>query len=238
MLRTHVGGRTDARYHVGWREDGLFNVLEVVVWLFTMSTPSSSHEKLPISYVLVQSQTSDSPQWIIVMRPREGTMENIDRSVLYFPRLHDVHRKKPRGEVTLLDLVEEIFDMVVSFGACQLLDGLAVHCLDTSFGEEMPFDVDKAPVLVLSANTDEPCKVWTTYLFVQSVRVHTKSIDMRQRGRNTTRANEMHQSMNPLRGINMIVPEHIVLRHIHSRVSLVTTIHARKLDRVPHEEDR
>jgi hypothetical protein len=36
-LHTHVGGRTDARYHVGRREGGLLNVLEVIVWLFVVS---------------------------------------------------------------------------------------------------------------------------------------------------------------------------------------------------------
>jgi len=48
----------------------------------------------------------------------------------------------------------------------------------------------------------------------------------------------MHQSMNALRVVNMVVPEHVVLRHIHSRVSLVTAVHARELDRIPDEKDR
>jgi hypothetical protein len=68
--------------------------------------------------------------------------------------------------------------------------------------------------------------------------VHTKSIDVRQRRWDTTRADEMHQSMNPLRVIDMIVPEHIILRHVHPRVPFVTAIHARELNRVSHEEHR
>ena len=48
----------------------------------------------------------------------------------------------------------------------------------------------------------------------------------------------MHQSMNALRVVNMVVPEHVVLRYIHSRVSLVTAVHARELDRISDEKDR
>lgn len=44
--------------------------------------------------------------------------------------------------------------------------------------------------------------------------------------------------MNALRVVNMVVPEHVVLRHIHSRVAFVAAIHARELDRISNEEDR
>lgn len=64
-------------------------------------------------YILVQRQTTDGPQWILVVRPGEGAIENVNRRILYFVRLHDLHAQKPCGKVALLDLVEEIFDMVI-----------------------------------------------------------------------------------------------------------------------------
>jgi hypothetical protein len=48
----------------------------------------------------------------------------------------------------------------------------------------------------------------------------------------------MHQSVNAIRVVDMIVPEYVVLRYVHFRVSLVTAVHARKLDWISNEEDR
>lgn len=48
----------------------------------------------------------------------------------------------------------------------------------------------------------------------------------------------MHQSMNALGVVNMVAPEHVVLRHIHSGVAFVTAVHAREFDRISNEEDR
>jgi hypothetical protein len=190
------------------------------------------------SYILIERQASNSPQWVLVMRPGEGTVEDVNRSMLHFLRLHDLHTKKPRGEVALLDPVEEVFDMVIRFGPCKSLGSLAIHRLDAGFGSEVPFDVDEASILILSVNTNKPCGTCNTYLLVQGVSVHAKGIDIRQRCRNTTRADQMHQSMNAFRVVDMVVPEHIVLRYVHSRVSLMTAVHARELDRVSDEEDR
>lgn len=172
------------------------------------------------------------------MRPSERAIEDIDGSMLHFFRLHDLHRKKPSGELALLDPVEEIFDMVIRFGPRQSLGSLAVHRLDASFGSEVPFDIDEASILCTLVNNNRPCGICKTYLLVQGVSVHAESIHVRQRRRDTTRTNQMHQSMNALRTINMVVPEHAVLRHIHSRVSLVTAVHAREFDRVSDEEHR
>jgi hypothetical protein len=83
------------------------------------------------------------------MRPGEGAIEDVNWRLLYFLGLHDLYAKNPCWEVTLLDLVEEVLDMVVRFGACQSLGSLAVHRLDTIFRSEVPFDIDEASVLIL-----------------------------------------------------------------------------------------
>ena len=113
------------------------------------------------------------------MRPGKSAIENVDRSILYFLRPHDLHAEDTCGKVALLDLIEEIFDMIIRFGACQSLGGLAVHCFDAGFGSEMPFDVNEAAVLVSSVNANECCKVYIAYLLIQGVCVHAKSVDVR-----------------------------------------------------------
>ena len=81
------------------------------------------------------------------MRPGESVVEDINRSIFHFLRLHNLHAKDPCWVFTLLDLAEKVFDMVVWFGACQSLSSRAVHRFDTSFGSEMELDVDEASVL-------------------------------------------------------------------------------------------
>lgn len=133
-----------------------------------------------VPYVFVQSQTSDSSQWILVMRPGESAIEDIDRSILYFLGFHDLHAEDPRGEFALLDLVEEIFDMVIGFRSCQSLGSLAVHSFDSCLRSEVPLDVDEASILSLSVNVNESCKAQFTYLLVQSVCVYAESVDVLQ----------------------------------------------------------
>lgn len=68
--------------------------------------------------------------------------------------------------------------------------------------------------------------------------MNTKAIDVPQGSWDTTRSKQVHQSVNTLRVVFVKVPEHGVIRNIGLRVSLVASIHGRKLDRVPDEEDR
>jgi len=114
------------------------------------------------------------------MRPGESVVEDIDRSVLYFFGLHDLHAKDPCWVFTLFDLAEEVFNMVIRLGACQSLGSRAVHRFDTSFGSEMELDVDEASILDSSVNANEPCKICNTCLFVQGVRMHAKSVNVSQ----------------------------------------------------------
>lgn len=44
--------------------------------------------------------------------------------------------------------------------------------------------------------------------------------------------------MHSLRIIDVIIPEHGVIRYIRLRVSLVAAVHGRKLDWIPDEKDR
>lgn len=114
------------------------------------------------------------------MRPGESAIEDVDRSILYFFGFHDLHAEDPRGAFALLDLVEEIFDMVIRFGSCQSLGSLAVHSFDSCLRSEVPLDVDEASILSLSVKANESCKAHFTYLLVQSVCVYAESVDVLQ----------------------------------------------------------
>lgn len=48
----------------------------------------------------------------------------------------------------------------------------------------------------------------------------------------------MHQSMNSLLVVDMVVPKHVRVRHVSDRMSLVRPVHTRKLYGIPDEEDR
>ena len=65
-----------------------------------------------------------------------------------------------------------------------------------------------------------------------------EAINVSQGSRNTTRSKQVHQSVNPLGVVHVKVPKHGVVWHIGLRMSLVTAVHGRKLDRVTDEEDR
>lgn len=82
------------------------------------------------------------------MRPGDGAIKDVNWRLLHFLGFHDLYAKNPCRKVTLLDLVEKVFDMVVRFRACQSLGSLAVHRLDTIFRSEVPFDIDEASVLI------------------------------------------------------------------------------------------
>lgn len=76
------------------------------------------------------------------------------------------------------------------------------------------------------------------YRLVQSVRVHTKSIDVTKRGWNTPLAKQVHQGVDALGVVNVKVPKHAVVRHVGLRVPLVGSVHGGELDGVPNEKDR
>jgi hypothetical protein len=48
----------------------------------------------------------------------------------------------------------------------------------------------------------------------------------------------MHQRMDTLLIVDVVVPVHIRIRDIRHRMSLVTSVDTRKLDRISDEEDR
>lgn len=194
-------------------------------------------EAVGCSYIFVQGHSSDSSQWILVVRPSEGVVEDVDRSMLDFFWLHDLDAEEPCRIVSLLDRVVQIFDVVVRFRARQSFGGLAVHRLDAAFGPEMPLDVDKAPVLTKSIAANEIQAVVSTDLLVQGVRVHAEAVDVSQRLRYTAWADQVHQGVNALRVVDVVIPEHVVLRHVHLRMPFVAAVHAWELDRVPDEEN-
>lgn len=66
----------------------------------------------------------------------------------------------------------------------------------------------------------------------------TKAIDVPKGSWDTTRSKQVHQSVDTLRVILVKVPEHGIIRDVGLGVSLVATVHGRKFDRIPDEEDR
>ena len=51
------------------------------------------------------------------MRPGEGVVENIDRSIGEILGLDDLHEQRPTRIVAFLDSIEEVFDVVIGFFA-------------------------------------------------------------------------------------------------------------------------
>lgn len=68
--------------------------------------------------------------------------------------------------------------------------------------------------------------------------MNTKSIDVPQRSRYASLTDEVHQCVNPFRIVDVVIPEHIVVRYEGPRMPFVASIHAGKLDRISNEEDR
>jgi hypothetical protein len=118
------------------------------------------------SYVFVRCQTVDGSQQIHVMRPGGGAVEDIDRSMLNFLRLHDLDAEEPHRIVSLLNRIEEVLDVVICFRARQSFSGLAVHCFDTTFWLEMPLDVNTTFVPMRLVVADDIFILRGTNLFV------------------------------------------------------------------------
>lgn len=99
----------------------MLNVLEVIAWLggiFSHSIYLSG-----CTYVLVQSQTSERAKWILLVRPGEGIVEDVDWSILEILRLDNLDVQGPSWIVAFLNGIEEVFDMVIRLLARQSQSG-------------------------------------------------------------------------------------------------------------------
>lgn len=76
-----------------------------------------------------------------------------------------------------------------------------------------------------------------SYSFVQSISMHTEPVNVPQRRRDAALSKEMHQRMNALRIVDMVIPKHGVVGNIGPRVPLVAAVHGGELDGVADEED-
>lgn len=76
-----------------------------------------------------------------------------------------------------------------------------------------------------------------SYSFVQSVSVHTEPIDVPQRRRDAALSKQVHQGMDTLGIVDMVIPKHGVVWNVGPRVPLVATVHGGELDGVADEED-
>ena len=130
-MLTWIGGGANSWYHVRGREASLFDVLEVVARIF------------------VQGEASNAAQWVSLVRPSESVVKDVDGCIFDFLRLDHLDINSPGREITILDGVEQVLDMVVGLCASQIQSSIGIHGLDALVGLEVPFDIDVASILLL-----------------------------------------------------------------------------------------
>lgn len=195
-----------------------------------------------ITDIFSESQPSNTPQWVFLIRPSICVVEDIDRGSLGLFWLHHLNIHKPRRIVSFLNGIEEILDVVIWLSACQLHGRVRIHRLDPAFWFEVPLDVDVTSILLgiimsWKAKKEEEKTRVQTYSLVECVSVNAKSIDMSQRCGYTPCPKKMHQSVNALRVVQMKIPKHGVVGNISSGMSLVAPVHGWELDWITNEEN-
>lgn len=156
-----------------------------------------------------------------MVRPGEGIVEDIERRSANLVWSHHLDVKESSRIITSLDCIEKVPNMKVRISTSKPCRGCRIQGFDSAFWLPNPFDVNKVAVLLC-----------------QGVCVYSKPIDMPKRSWYSTLTEQMHECMDALRVVHMVIPEHVVVRHIGSRMLLVTPIHAWELDRVTQEKDR
>lgn len=154
------------------------------------------------------------------MRPSESVVKNINRGFRDTFWFDDLHVEQPSRILAILDGVEQILHMVVWLCARKTKSSGRIESLDSTLLLQVPFDIDK-----------------TTIGFVECVRVDAISSNVTQRSWDTPLTEELHQSMNAFRIVDVIVPEHGVVWDIRPWVLFMASVHAWKLDRVSQEEN-
>ena len=92
---------------------------------------------------------ANESEGILLVRPSVRAIKNINWRFLGLLRGHDLDEHLPRRVVSLLDGVEEVFQMVVWICPGQADSGVSVHCFDAVGGLKMPLDIYVAPVLIV-----------------------------------------------------------------------------------------
>ena len=129
-LEDRVGRWLDTRYKVGRVEGSLLDLCEVV------------------GNVSVEDKLSELSEWVVLMRPDLGQVEDVDLALLGLLRCHDLDVGLPLGEVSSVDSLEEILGGVVGSGTGKLGSLLLSQELDTLLGKQVDLDVDPVTLLV------------------------------------------------------------------------------------------
>jgi hypothetical protein len=108
---------------------------------------SQTDSPAQVTYIPVQRQFAQIPQWVVRMRPHFGGVENIDMVVLSLPGGHDLHAERPRWKVAPLDRVPHIRRVVVGVFAGELFGLGDRHRLHALVGSQVELDIDERVIL-------------------------------------------------------------------------------------------
>ena len=117
-----------------------------------------------MTYVLVESDFSDRPERVVVVRPCNSIVEDVVAILLGLLNSHDLHRKGICGIVSFLDGIEQVLYVVVGLCTRKSQGFLGWEVGHSGVWLDVPLDVMDGTVLL-----DE------------LVRVDAKSVDVAQR---------------------------------------------------------
>ena len=198
-----VGADSDAGNQVAGREGCLLNLSEEVL------------------RVAVERVVPDFHERVVRVRPRLSDVERVEAVGLCFVVGHDLHEDIPRGEVALVDSLEEIAAVVVSVGACELLRFLGAHVLDTEAGLEVVLDPEP---LTLSVDP--------------LVGVRTVAVEVTPRLRETAVSHEVGDLVGRLGRKSPEIPLHVRIAQTRSPEPLLRVDEVGELHGVTQKEDR
>lgn len=94
-----------------------------------------------LTYITVQGQHANLSQWIVLMRPDFGHVENVPPVLLSVGWVHDLNVDLPLGVVPAVNGLEHVSDHVVWVFACNAGSLLGSEVLDSLLSFDMDFDV-------------------------------------------------------------------------------------------------
>lgn len=109
--------------------------------------------------IFIQSQAANAAQGILLKRPSIRAIENVNGCRLDLFRLHDLHADRPSRVISLLDGIEEIFDVVIGILTSEADSRLRVHVFDAIVRLKVPLDIDIAAILFTTQLSHQTCRV-------------------------------------------------------------------------------
>jgi hypothetical protein len=180
---------------VGWREGRLLHLSEEVL------------------RVTVEDQLTIGDEWVVPMRPHLRHIEDVPGVLRLIPHGHDLHGGGPRGELAVLDGLEEVAGGGVEVAAALHFSGL--HSGEVS-------DALIAPVVELHPHS-LPLGVDPL------VSVGGEAVHVTVRGGDTAVGEEERELMDALRHQRGEVPKRVRVLQIRLRVTLLSVDEVREL---------